>query len=54
MEIVEAVVCTIRFFKMKDHLLFYREFSILYIGERVVVGLLSNFEREAALIDSAL
>ena len=37
MEIVEVVVYTIRFAKMKEHLLFYRELSVLCIGDRVVV-----------------
>ena len=37
MEIVETVVCTIRVMKIKDHLLFYREFRILCIGDRAVV-----------------
>ena len=36
-EIVEVTVCTIRVVKMKEHLLFYRELSILGIGDRVVV-----------------
>ena len=36
-EIVEVVVCTIRVMKIKEHLLFYREFSILCIGDRAVV-----------------
>ena len=38
MEIVEVVVvCTIRVVKKKGRLLFYRELSILYIGDRIVV-----------------
>ena len=36
-EIVEVAVCTIRVVKMKEYLLFYRELSILCIGDRVVV-----------------
>ena len=36
MEIVEVVACTIRVVKIKEYLLFYRELSILYIGDRVV------------------
>ena len=36
-EIVEVAVCTIRDAKMKEHLLFYRELSILSIGDRVDV-----------------
>ena len=35
MEIVEVVVCTLRVVKMKEHLLFYKEFSILCIENRV-------------------
>ena len=38
MEIVEVVVvCTIRVVKIKERLLFYRELSILYIGDRIAV-----------------
>ena len=33
-EIVEVVVCTIRVMKIKEHLLFFSEFSILCIGDR--------------------
>ena len=36
-EIAEVVACTIRVVKMRKHLLFYRELSILCIGDRVVV-----------------
>ena len=36
MEILVVVVCTARVVKMKEHLLFYREISILCIGDRVV------------------
>ena len=36
-EIVEAVVCTISVAKMKKHLIFYRQLSILYVEDRVVV-----------------
>ena len=31
------VVCTIRVLKMKKHLRFYRELSILCIGDRAIV-----------------
>ena len=34
-EIGVVVVCTVRVVKMKEHLLFYREISILCIGDRV-------------------
>ena len=37
MEIVEVVVCTIRVLKMREHLPFRKEFSILCIQNRVVV-----------------
>ena len=30
-------VFTIRVVKMKEHLLFFREFSILCVGDRIVV-----------------
>ena len=36
-EIVVVVACTIRVMKMKEHLLLYRELSILYIEDRAVV-----------------
>ena len=36
-EIVDVVLYTIRVVKMKTHLLFYRELSILCLGDRVVV-----------------
>ena len=53
-EIVALVVCTSRVVKMKEHLPFCREFSILCIEDRVVANfMLSNFEREEALKDSA-
>ena len=37
MEIVGVVACTIRVMKMKEHLSFCRELSILCIEDRVVV-----------------
>ena len=37
MEIVGVVVCASRVLKMKEHLLFRKEFSILCIENRVVV-----------------
>ena len=37
MEIVEVAVCRIRVVKKKEHLLFYRELSIFFSGDRVVV-----------------
>ena len=36
MEIVALIVCTSRVMKMKKYLSFCREFSILYIEDRVV------------------
>ena len=36
MEIVEVVACTVRVVKIKEQLLFYRELSIVCIGNRVV------------------
>ena len=53
MEIVGVVVCTSRFVKMKKHLPFCREFRTLYNEDRVVLTVLSNFEQEAALKNSA-
>ena len=53
MEILGVVVSTIGVGKMKNNLIFYRELSILCIRDRVVVTVLSNFEWEAALKDSA-
>ena len=47
------VVCTITVVKMKRHLLFYRELSIIYIGIELLLTMLSNFEREVVLNDSA-
>ena len=46
-EVVEVVVCTIRVVKIKEHLLFYRELSIVCFGDRVVRLI------ESALKDSA-
>ena len=37
MEIEEVVACIIRVVKMKEHLLFYREPSILCSGDKVAV-----------------
>ena len=38
MELEEVIVCTIiSIVKMKEHLIFYIELSILCIGDRVVV-----------------
>ena len=45
------IVCTIRGVKMKEHLLFCRDLSILCIGIELLLTALSNFEREAALFD---
>ena len=36
-EIAEVVICTSRVLKMKEHLLFCREFRTLYIEDRVAV-----------------
>ena len=36
-EIVEVLLWTIRIVKMKDHLVFYREFSIFCVGDGVAV-----------------
>ena len=38
-EIAEVVLCTSRVWKMKEHLLFCREFRTLYIEDRVAVDL---------------
>ena len=38
LEIVGVVVCISRVVKMKEHLPFHKEFSILCIENRVVVG----------------
>ena len=35
-EIIEVVVCIIRVVIIKEHILFYREPSIVCIGDRVV------------------
>ena len=43
------VACTSSVVKMKEYLPFCRELSTLCIEDRVVVHVLSNFEREAAL-----
>ena len=37
MEILEVAAFTIRVVKMKEHLLFFRELSILCVGDRIVV-----------------
>ena len=38
---------------MKEHLSFFREFSILFIEDRAAVDRLSNFEKESILKESA-
>ena len=48
-EIVVGAVSTIRVLKMKEYLPFCTEFSILCIEDRVVLTVLSNFERERLL-----
>ena len=53
MQIVGVVVCTNRIVKMKEHLSFFREFSILFIEDRAAVDRLSNFEKESILKESA-
>ena len=50
-EIEGVVVCTSRVVKMKEHLRFCGEFSILCI--EFLLTMLSNIEREAVLKDSA-
>ena len=47
------VLCLSRVVKMKEHLPFCSELSILCI-EELLLTVLSNFEREAPLKDSAL
>ena len=44
------VISTNRALKMKKHLPFYREFSVLCIEERALLNVLSNFEREWLLM----
>ena len=44
------VVCTNRALKMKKHLPFCREFSVLCIEDRAFLNVLSNFERERLLM----
>ena len=50
-EITSLVVCSSRVVKMKEHLPFCREFSILCIEDELLLTILSNFEREVALKD---
>ena len=53
MQIVGVVVCTNRIVKMKEHLSFFREFSILFIEDRAAVDRLSKFKKESILKESA-
>ena len=46
------VICTSRVAKIKEHLPFCKEFSILCIEDRLLLTVLYNFKREAALKDS--
>ena len=51
-DIIGVVVCTSRVVKMKEHLPFCRQFSIV-LKKELLLTVLSNFERESALKDSA-
>ena len=48
MEIVGVVVCASRVLKMKEHLLFRKEFNIFCIKIELLLTVLPNFERKLA------
>ena len=51
-EIAGVVVCISRGVKMKEHLPFCKEISILCIKNKVVLTVFSNIDKEAVLKDS--
>ena len=52
-EILGVVVCAIRVVKMKEHLLFVKNSGYFVFKIDLLITVLSNFERKAAIKDSA-